>query len=149
MTTAPRLFVSFGLLVWLGSTLYGQSGAQDTAALEDLERTLVKAIATKDLATYDRIVADDYIVVNASGVPTTKADVMKGYKSGERGYRDLEIHDVQAHVFGNTAVVSARTSGFRVEGGKEAPNRVRYLRVYARRNGRWRAVTQMSTPLPK
>jgi hypothetical protein len=51
-------------------------------------------------------------------------------------------------VFGDTAIVSARTLGFRLEGGKEIPNRVRYLRVFARRNGRWQAVAQMATPLP-
>ena len=27
------------------------------------------------------------------------------------------------------------------------PNRVRYLRVYARRQGQWKAVSQMSTPV--
>jgi hypothetical protein len=32
--------------------------------------------------------------------------------------------------------------------GKEEENRVRYVRVYARRGGRWRAVAQMAAPLP-
>ena len=49
---------------------------------------------------------------------------------------------------GDTAILSARTSGSRVEDGKEAPNIVQYLRVYARRAGRWSAVAQMSTPAP-
>jgi hypothetical protein len=50
-------------------------------------------------------------------------------------------------VFGDTAVVHARTFGRRVRGGREEENRVRYVRVYARRAGRWRAVAQMSAPL--
>ena len=132
----------------------GRPSATDQVAtspeqeLERLERRLVAAIAAKDLVTYDQLVADDYVVLSAAGTERTKADVIAGYKAGTQGYRGLEISEVKAHVFGNTASVSARTLGFRVEGGKETPNRVRYVRVFARRNGRWQAVAQMATPLP-
>lgn len=115
--------------------------------VEQLERELVTAIGKKDLATYDRIVADDYVVFDSTGKQLTKADVMASYRSGSRGYSGLEIYDVSGHVFGDTAVVSARTKGSRIEDGKEIPNRVRYIRVFARRAGRWQAVTQMSAPV--
>ena len=74
---------------------------------------------------------------------------MASYRSGARAYRDLEIDEVRAHVFGDTAVVHARTTGARIVDGKEELNRLRYVRVYARRNGRWQAVSQMATPLPE
>ena len=117
--------------------------------VERLERALVDAIARTDLATYDRIVADDYVAFEASGKETGKAEILSSYRSGARRYTGLEIFDVRARVFGDTAVVSARTKGFRREGDRDVPNRVRYIRVYARREGRWRAVTQMSAPLPE
>jgi len=114
--------------------------------VEALERQLVEAIGKKDLATYDRIVADDYIVVDASGKDVTKAEIMASYRDGTRGYTNLEIYDVRTHVFGDTAVVSARTKGLRREAGKDVVNDNQYVRVFARRDGRWRAVTQMSAP---
>jgi ketosteroid isomerase-like protein len=114
--------------------------------VEALERQLVEAIGKKDLATYDRIVADDYVVVDASGKDITKAEIMASYRDGTRGYTNLEIYDVRTHVFGDTAVVSARTKGLRRENGKDVVNDNRYVRVFARRDGRWRAVTQMSAP---
>jgi homoserine O-acetyltransferase len=43
---------------------------------------------------------------------------------------------------------AVQTEGTRVEKGRETPNRVRYLRVWHRRDGAWRAVVQMSTPMP-
>lgn len=73
---------------------------------------------------------------------------MASYRSGERAYTSLEIGEIKVHVYGDTAVLSARTSGLRRENGKDVPNLVRYIRVYARRNGRWQAVIQMATPLP-
>jgi ketosteroid isomerase-like protein len=117
--------------------------------LEDLERKLVAAIASGDLATYDQIVADDYVAFQASGTESTKAEVLASYRSGSLHYTGLEIFDVRARVFGDTAVVSAKTKGMRREGDHDVPNRVRYIRVYAKRDGRWRAVTQMSALLPE
>lgn len=116
--------------------------------LEQLERRLVAAIASRDLATYDQLVADDYVVLGANGTERTKADVIAAYKAGAQGYRGLEIAEVKGHVFGDTGIVHARTLGFRVDAGTETPNRVRYVRVFARRSGRWQAVAQMAQPLP-
>jgi ketosteroid isomerase-like protein len=112
-----------------------------------LERELVAAIGKGDLATYDRIVADDYVAFEASGRTTPKADIMASYRSGARRYTNLEIFDVEERIFGDTAVVSAKTKGMRKEGDRDVPNRVRYIRVYARREGRWRAVVQMAAPM--
>jgi ketosteroid isomerase-like protein len=116
--------------------------------VEQIERQLVSAISAVDLATYDRLVADDYVVVQASGVELTKADVMASYRSSARRYKNLVISEVKVHLYGDVAVLSARTTGLRVEGGREIPNNVRYIRVYARRQGKWRAISQMATPIP-
>ena len=125
------------------------AGPKDAVAeVERLERELVAAIAAKDLAAYDRIVADDYVAFDISGKANTKAEILAGYRSGARAYTNLSIFDVQGRVFGDTAVVSARTRGFRREGDHDVPNNVQYIRVYARRDGRWRAVAQKSAPLP-
>lgn len=116
--------------------------------VEGLERELVGAIARTDLATYDRIVAEDYVAFEASGKENQKADIIASYRAGTRGYTGLEIFDVHGRVFGDTAIVGARTKGFRREGGRDVPNNVHYIRVYARRDGRWRAVAQKSSPIP-
>jgi ketosteroid isomerase-like protein len=116
--------------------------------VEQLERDLVAAIGRGDLATYDRIVADDYVAFEATGKTSPKAEILASYRSGARKYTDLTIFDVECRVFGETAVVTAKTKGFRREGERDVPNRVRYVRVYAKRKGEWRAVAQMAAPLP-
>lgn len=128
----------------------GQVQGREAAAqaVERTERELIAAITARDLAAYDRIVADDYVALTVEGTETTKAEVMAGYKAGARRYVNLAIHDVKVRVFGDAAVISARTTGARVENGQEVPNNVRYVRVYALRDGRWRAVMQMAAPLP-
>jgi ketosteroid isomerase-like protein len=117
--------------------------------VEQLERDLVAAIGRGDLATYDRIVADDYVAFPTRGEEKTKAEILAEYRSGARRYTALEIFDVKGRIFGDTAVVSAKTKGFRREGGRDVPNRVRYVRVFAKRAGKWRAVAQMAAELPE
>jgi ketosteroid isomerase-like protein len=118
------------------------------AAVERLERELVAAIAAGDLGTYDRIVADDYVAYTTSGDLQTKPQIMASYRTGTRKYFGLAITDVTVRVFGDTAILVARTAGTRIEdGGARVPNLVRYFRVFTKRNGQWRAVMQMVTPL--
>ncbi len=147
----PRLalFAPLALFAFLLAFPTGAAPVDDSARqVETLERELVGAIARTDLATYDRIVADDYVAIEASGKEILKTEIMAAYRSGTRGYTGLEIFDVRGRVFGDTAVVGARTGGFRREGGRDIPNNVHYIRVYARRDGRWRAVAQKSSPIP-
>ncbi len=143
----PRRFYGAAALLALVLTPAATIAADSGKELEDLERKLVAAIASGDLATYDQIVADDYVALQASGTESTKAEILASYRSGSLHYTGLEIFDVRARVFGDTAVVSAKTRGMRREGDHDVPNRVRYIRVYAKRDGRWRAVTQMSAPV--
>ena len=66
------------------------TGAADASSpeaddLKALEQRLVTAIAARDLATYDALVAPDYVVVEAAGTVRTKADVMAS--NGRRSRR--------------------------------------------------------------
>jgi ketosteroid isomerase-like protein len=133
------------LLTGAPASAQSADGAKE---VEQIERQLITAISAVDLGTYDRLVADDYVAVQASGAELTKADVMASYRSGARRYKNLVISEVKVHLYGDAAVLSARSSGFRIEGDREVPNNVRYMRVYARRQGKWRAVAQMATPIP-
>jgi ketosteroid isomerase-like protein len=121
------------------------SGAEE---IEALEQRLVAAIGAGDLAAYAELVADDYVATRSDGTEMTKAQVMESYRSGTRGYVGLAISDVKSRVHGDTGVVTARTRGKRIEDGRQVENRVLYVRVWARRGGRWQAVAQLSTPLP-
>jgi ketosteroid isomerase-like protein len=114
--------------------------------IERLEQQLVTAIEAKDFTTYQRLVAEDYVAVAAAG-ETTRAQAIATYRSGDLSLPGLKIGEVKVHVYGDTAMISARTFGDRVEKGKTVPNRVRYMRVWVKRQGQWRAVAQMARPL--
>jgi ketosteroid isomerase-like protein len=114
--------------------------------IEQLEQQLVTAIEGKDFTAYQRLVAEDYVAVGAAG-EQTRAQAIEAYRSGALSLPGLKISDIKVHVYGDTAMISARTSGDRVEKGKTVPNRVRYMRIWMKRQGQWRAVAQMARPL--
>lgn len=147
MHAIPRSSATFLLALLLALPGAAAEPKDAVGDVERLERELVAAIAKTDLATYDRIVADDYIAFQASGKESTKQEILASYRAGTIHYTGLEIFDVRGRVFGDTAVVSARTKGFRREGDHDVPNNVQYIRVYARRDGRWRAVAQKAAPV--
>lgn len=119
----------------------------DTAReIERLEQQLITAIEAKDLTAYQRLVAEDYVAVGAAG-EQTRAQAIEAYRSGTLSLPGLKIGEIKVHVYGDTAMISARTFGDRVEGGKTVPNRVRYMRIWMKRQGQWRAVAQMARPM--
>lgn len=136
------------LMLLVGASAAAAPAEDPVRQVESLERELVAAIARTDLTAYDRIVADDYVAIEASGTEHAKAEIIASYRAGTRRYTNLEIFDVKGRVFGDTAIVGARTKGLRREGDRDVPNNVHYVRVYARRDGRWRAVAQKSAPVP-
>ncbi len=121
-------------------------GADVAREIERLEQQLITAIEAKDFATYQNLVAEDYVAVGAAG-EQTRTQAMEAYRSGALSLPGLKIGDIKVHVYGDTAMISARTLGDRVENGKTVPNRVRYMRIWMKRQGRWRAVAQMARPL--
>ncbi len=133
-----------------GAAIVSASARDDAGAaaaeIERLEQQLITAIEAKDFATYQRLVAEDYIAIGANG-ETTRAQAMASYRSGALSLPGLKIGEIHVHVYGDTATINARTFGDRVEQGKTVPNRVRYMRVWMKRQGQWRAIAQMARPL--
>jgi ketosteroid isomerase-like protein len=123
--------------------------ADDTPVAQEIERLeqqLITAIEAKDFDTYQRLVAEDYVAVGAAG-EQTRTQAIEAYRSGALSLPGLKIGEIKVHVYGDTAMLSARTFGDRVEKGKTVPNRVRYLRIWMKRHGTWRAISQMARPL--
>ena len=144
LTAAALLF----LLLLLTAATPHRTADDSTVAqeIERLEQQLVKAIEAKDFTTYQSLVAEDYVAVGAAG-EQTRAKAIDTYRSGALSLPGLKIGDIKVHVYGDTAMISARTYGDRVENGETLPNRVRYMRIWMKRQGHWQAIAQMARPL--
>ena len=114
----------------------------------DLDRKRMQAMATKDVATLESLIADDLIYTHSSARLDTKRSLIDNMTSGSTVYTAVEPSDVKAQDLGDTVVLTGVAQIKVTVGGTPNAFGVRFTDVYARRNGRWQMVTWQSTKLP-
>jgi len=114
----------------------------------DLDRKRMQAMAAKDIATLEALLADDLVYTHSSARLDSKNSLIVGMTAGSTVYTSLEPSDVKAQDFGDTVVLTGIAQIKVVSNGTPNAFGVRFTDVYAKRNGRWQMVTWQSTRLP-
>ncbi|MDR7114552.1 nuclear transport factor 2 family protein [Caulobacter sp. BE254] len=124
-----------------------QAPPEVVAALEKLNSEWLTAYKTRDGAALDRILADDFEAIYPGGRILRKADLIKTATNPARTVSDIGWDDLKILVFGDVAVVRARSRivGKTAEGDFSGRND--YADVYVRRAGAWRAVSAHVVPV--
>jgi ketosteroid isomerase-like protein len=110
-----------------------------------LEQDRAQATVKGDTALIEQSTADDYTFVNFRGALRTKAQLLADFKSGELKLEGNDLDDLQARVYGDTAVVTGRSTQKGKAYGQDAAGQYRFTRVYVRKDGKWKAVAFQST----
>lgn len=114
----------------------------------DLDRKRMHAMAAKDIATLEAVLADDLIYTHSSARLDTKKSLIGGMTSGSTVYTSVEPSEVKAQDLGDTVVLTGIAQIKVVVSGTPNAFGVRFTDVYARRGGSWQMVTWQSTRLP-
>jgi ketosteroid isomerase-like protein len=114
----------------------------------DLDRKRMQAMAAKDLATLNAVLADDLIYTHSSARLDTKQSLIGNMQSGATVYTSVEPSDVTAQNLGDAVVLTGIARIKVVSNGKPNAFGVRFTDVYARRGGHWQMVAWQSTRLP-
>lgn len=120
---------------------------ETVAALEKLNSEWLTAYKTRDGATLERILADDFEAFYPGGRVLKKADVLEVATNPARTVSEIAWNDLKVAVFGDVAVVRARSrmSGKTAKGDFASQND--YADIYVRRDGVWRAVSAHVVPV--
>ena len=114
----------------------------------DLDRKRMTAMAEKDIATLNAVIADDLVYTHSSARLDTKQSLIGNMESGSTVYTSVVPSDVKAQDFGDTVVLTGSCKISVNAGGRPNSFGVRFTDVYARRGGRWQMVAWQSTRLP-
>jgi ketosteroid isomerase-like protein len=125
-----------------------QKGDSVQQAVMQMEEKLRVAILKGDSKAYGRLVGDDYVFTNQDAVMRTKAQMVSAYDSGSIKYESVKFDDLKVHAYGDTAVVTGRSTVKGQDGGKDISGQSRYTRVYVKRQGRWQLVATQTTTIP-
>lgn len=130
----------------LSINVSAQTGSVEQTLIQ-LERDWAKALGKNDQAALDRIVAPDWMVTSADGRLLTKAQNDAEQKSGTLKYTAFAADDFRVRVFGETAIVTGRSTVQGTQNGRDISGEQRFTDVFVRRDGRWQAVSTQVTPV--
>ena len=109
----------------------------DLDRLLGLNRDYIRSVQTSDVRRFDEILADDFLCSNPDGsLIDRKAFLEQTVRPVP--ISNLEAHDVKVRIMGDVAIIHARTTYTRPDGGGGSG---RYTDVWARRQGSWLAVS--------
>lgn len=120
------------------------------ASIGKLETERVGAMLRADIATLDRLFADDLTYTHASGVADTKASLLSALSSGRMKYEAFDRSDVRVRVYAGAAVITGKAAVRAQTGDKKLAVDILFTAVWVKgTEGGWRMVAWQSTRPPE
>jgi ketosteroid isomerase-like protein len=106
------------------------------------------ALPQRDIPMLEKIWADDYVFVNASGEVLTKAQRLSNLKSGATSLDSInEEENITVRVYQNSAVVTSRVTLKGQYSGKQISGQYRSTLVWVKGPAGWQLVSNQLTAL--
>lgn len=133
-----------------GSRVAAQ-GTASTVTPEDsvraVELSRAQTLLRADTAALSRMVADEFIEISRLGQLRTRADNLRDIASGDLRLLSVKYDSLAVRIYGDVAVLRGIADNAGTFRGFPFTGKIRYLRVFIRRDGRWQAVAMQQTPL--
>jgi len=143
-----RLFFVPILILAAASLALGQGGDNIEQTIKQLEEDLRVAVMKRDTKAYARLTAEDYLFTTHNAMVRTKTQMLEAYNSGDINYESLKFDDIKVRVYGDTAVVTGRSTSKGTDKGQDLSGVFRYTRVYVKRPSGWQLVATQTTRIP-
>jgi ketosteroid isomerase-like protein len=112
-----------------------ESGEVET--LKRLGQQMGDAMIARDIGTLDRMFADDWVSVGASGKTVTKESMLQEFKSGRDTLESFVLGPMDVLVLGNMAAVRGSVTETRRRDGKDVSGELLYMDLLEKRAGTW------------
>jgi ketosteroid isomerase-like protein len=109
----------------------------DLDCLLDHNGDYIRSVQTSDVSRFQEILADDFLCSLPDGSLLDRGAFLK-HTAAPAKMSNLEAHNVKVRIMGDAAIIHARTT-YTIPDGRLGSGR--YTDVWARRNGRWLAVS--------
>ena len=127
-----------------------QNGDSSTAIakeLREIEDQLAAAWVAGDRSVHERVLSEDWSVIDAQGRIRSKAEVMEEmFRPGERELIG-RIDEVNVRPYGDWAIVTGKTHVAGRYEGNDINVTLRFMDVFRRIDGNWQVVASQATLL--
>ena len=128
------------LLVW---TARVQAQVEDSVRAVEMSRR--QALLAADTAALSRMLAPDFVEISRLGTVRTRADNIRDIASGALHLTSVAYDSLTVRVYGDVAILTGIADNTGTMRGFPFSGKVRYTRVFVRRDGRWQAVLMQQT----
>jgi ketosteroid isomerase-like protein len=131
------------LILAAGALLMGSvaASASDLETLTQLNQSYIRSVEKSDAAWFDRNLGQDFLCTNPDGSQVDRGQFLK--QVAERAsVPNLGLHDVNVRVLGDFAIIHAGNT-YILPGGQSVSTR--YTDIWAKREGRWVAISAQIT----
>ena len=115
--------------------------ASDLETLGQINANYIRSVQGSDVGWFDKNLADAFLNSNPDGSLVERAGFLAQI-ARPCALANLMCEDVRIRIFGDIAIIHARTTYRKADG---QPGAGRYTDVYSRRRGRWLCVAAQVT----
>ena len=122
--------------------------ADNRASLEAAAQHYEEAQIAGDAAALQQLIADDYVLVGSDGVRQNKAELIAFWTADGFDPAPVTVSQPVEHVWNDGAALGGTVTLTWVQNGAPVSLAIRYVDVWALRDGEWRVVYGQSTRVP-
>jgi len=126
------------------ATAFAQMPPDLAREVHEYERAQVEG----DRAALERIIADDFILVGGDGSRVGKASHIAEFTAPEMDLQPVVVTETVEHVWPDGAALGGTVALSGTFGGVPFRQTLRYMDVWALRDGHWRVVYGQATRIP-
>lgn len=141
MRHPSRNTVSWPAWLALCAAATALAGESVEKEIQQLDAQLLAAMASHDVATVDRMLLDDFVLITSGGRVHTKRDILSEVGSPGVRFEANASREIRVRVRGDTAVLTGVLYQKGVQDGKPFDATVRYTDTWVRDGGEWRQLS--------
>jgi hypothetical protein len=140
------------LLGFLGVGLAAEKKKGASTSAEDAviatEMARGQALTQGDTTAISRMTATEFFEISRFGTLRTKEDNMRELGTGDLKLNTVKYDSLAVKVYGDVAILRGVADNTGTYRGFPFSGKIRYMRVFVKRDGRWVAVAMQHTPMP-
>ena len=123
------------------------TGSIPEDSVRAVEMARGQALLRADTVALSRMIADEFVEISRLGTRRTRADRMRDIASGELKLTSVRYDDLTVRIYGDVALLQGSADNAGTFRGFPFSGRIRYMRIFVRRDGRWQAVAMQQTSM--
>ncbi len=123
------------------------AGAQVEDSVRALEASRREALLAADTVALSKLLAPDFMEISRLGTVRTRVDNIRDLASGTLHLTSIKYDSLNVRVYGDVAVLTGIADNTGTMRGFPFSGKIRYTRVFVRREGKWQAVLMQQTPM--